>query len=357
MRSALFAAAVALVVSASTRADVQTTKGTPDMKSISALAFGPKGVLFVGDPASAAIFAIETGDTSPSGTGAVNLDRIDAKVASMLGTTDKDVRISDVKVNPASGNIYLAVTRGPGNGQPAIVRVTRSGQVEPIALKDVQYSKVTIPNPADAKKARGGASTIITSMSFVDGKLIVAGLSNEDFASTLRTIPYPFKEADKGTGIQIFHGAHGKIETHAPIRTFVTYKVNKEANLMAAYTCTPLVKIPIDDLKPGAKVKGTTIAELGNRNNPLDMIVYQKDGKDYLLMANSARGVMKIPTQDFGSAEAITARPKSEKAGIQYESIDSLKDVAQLDKLDDKQAIILVGTPQSGYSLKTIALP
>jgi peptide-methionine (R)-S-oxide reductase len=30
---------------------------------------------------------------------------------------------------------------------------------------------------------------------------------------------------------------------------------------MAAYTCTPLVKIPVADLKAGAKVKGTTIAE------------------------------------------------------------------------------------------------
>jgi len=47
-----------------------------------------------------------------------------------------------------------------------------------------------------------------------------------------------------------------------------------------AYTCTPLVQFAIPDLKPGAKVKGKTIAELGNRNRPLDMIDYQKDGKD-----------------------------------------------------------------------------
>jgi hypothetical protein len=356
MRTTLFAVAVALVVSASTRVDAEATKGTPDIKSISALAFGPNGVLFIGDPVSATIYAIETGDASPSGSEAVNLDRVDAKVASMLGTTEKDIRISDVKVNPASGNVYLAVTRGTGAGQPAIVRINRSGKIEAVPMKDVQHSKVTIPNPADAKKARGGASTIITSMSFVDGKLIVAGLSNEDFASTLRSIPYPFKEADKGTGIQIFHGAHGKIETHAPIRTFAPYKVNKEDHLMAAYTCTPLVKIPVDELKPGAKVKGVTIAELGNRNNPLDMIVYQKGGKDYILMANSARGVMKIPTEGFGSAEAITARPKSEKAGVEYETIADLKGVMQLDKLDDSRAIILVQAGD-GFNLKTIPLP
>ena len=57
------------------------------------------------------------------------------------------------------------------------------------------------------------------------------------------------------------------------------------------------MKFPVSELKAGAQVKGTTIAELGNRNRPLDMIVYQKDGKDYLLLANSSRGVMKIPTE------------------------------------------------------------
>ena len=56
---------------------------------------------------------------------------------------------------------------------------------------------------------------------------------------------------------------------------------------MAAYTCTPLVKVPVAALKPGARTsRGRPIAELGNMNQPLDMIVYQKDGKDYLLMAN-----------------------------------------------------------------------
>ena len=45
--------------------------------------------------------------------------------------------------------------------------------------------------------------------------------------------------------------------------------------------------------------KGKTIAELGNRNKPLDMISYKKEGKDYLLMANSSRGVMKISTENI----------------------------------------------------------
>jgi hypothetical protein len=135
----------------------------------------------------------------------------------------------------------------------------------------------------------------------------------------------------------------------------VTYKIGKEENVMAAYTCTPLVKIPVADLKAGAKVKGTTIAELGNGNNPLDMIVYTKDGKDYLLIINTNRGVMKVPTAEFGSAPAITTKP-SVPGGVAYESITTLKDVTQLDKLDAERGIIMVKNG-TGFDLKTIPLP
>ncbi|WP_461146144.1 hypothetical protein, partial [Salinifilum aidingensis] len=37
-------------------------RGTPAIKSINALTFGPDGVLFIGDGRSAAVFAIDTKD-------------------------------------------------------------------------------------------------------------------------------------------------------------------------------------------------------------------------------------------------------------------------------------------------------
>src|SRR5262249_29873474 len=152
----------------------------------------------------------------------------------------------------------------------------------------VRFSKATLPNATDRNRTMS-----ITKMAFVKDRVFVAGLSNEEWASTLRAIPFPFSEVDNGANIQIWHGAHGKFETGSPIQAFVPYDIKGEAHILAAYTCTPLVKLPVADLKAGEKVKGTTIAELGNRNKPLDMIVYQKDGKDYILMANSSRGVMK----------------------------------------------------------------
>jgi len=352
MRTQLLAAAVALVASAAPALSADAlTKGTVDAKSATALAFSPKGVLFIGDSAGAAVYAVDTGDTKPAGDKPVNFERIDQKLASLLGTTEKEIKINDVKVNPASGNVYVAVTRGTGQGQPAIVKVARGGEPAALNLKDVPMSKVAIPNPASGK----GATNSITSMAFLNDKLLVAGLSSEQFASTLRTFDFPFKDADKGAAIEIYHGAHGALETRAPIRSFVPYKVGSEETVVATYQCTPLVKIPVSELKAGNKVKGTTVAELGNRNMPLDMIVYTKGGEDYILVSNTARGVMKIAAKQLAGAEAISTRIPG-TAGVKYDTVEALKGVTQLDKLDAGHAVLVVANGD-GFDLKTIELP
>ena len=121
----------------------------------------------------------------------------------------------------------------------------------------------------------------------------------------------------------MYHGAHGQFETAAPVRTFMTYDIGGKPSVLAAYTCTPLVKIPVEEFKPGAKIKATTIAELGNRNRPLDMIAYKKGGKDFILMANSARGVMKLDAKRTSTSTTQRRRSTSriaDKAGVPYET-------------------------------------
>lgn len=352
----LFAALLAVTVGAgaASAGDLTTgmSKGTPEFKSISALAFGPDGVLFVGDPAAGTITAVATGDTKPAGKDDVTVDDLGGAAAGLLGVKPADMTLNDVKVNPASGNVYLAAGRKSGGAM--LMKLDRgSKKLAELPLNDVMFSTVALPNANDKQR-----SEAITSMAFVDGKLVVAGLSNEEFASTLRAIPFPFKEADKGAGIEIFHAAHNKIETNAPIRTFAPYKVSGADYLIASYTCTPLVRVPLADLKPGAKVKGATVAELGNRNRPLDIIVYTKDKKDYALMANNARGVMKITLEGIDKAEHISKGVGGGgTAGTKFETVKELEGVVQLDKLDDDRALIVVEGKDKGLSLKTIKLP
>ncbi len=242
--------------------------------------------------------------------------------------------MTDLAVQPRTGNAFMAVMRGQGAGaRPALIRVDGAGKIELVDFARTTATKVTLPNPA--QRVEG-----ITDMAFMDGRLYVAGLSNEEFASKLRSIPYPFVSVDNGTSVEIYHGSHGALETRSPVYTFVPYRVDNTPHLIAGYLCTPLVKFPVSSLKPGEKVRGTTIAELGAGNRPIDMVLYQKGGRDYLLMSNTRRGVMKIPTEQFASAPAITARV-SDKGGIGYETVTAMTGVEQLDLLNETQSLVL----------------
>ena len=356
--SALLLLASLTAVAAAPAASLQS--GKADLGSAGALAFGPNSILFVGDSVGAAVYALDTGDRSADSSGKVEVSGINEKIAALLGTEPDQILVNDMAVNPSSKNVYLSVSRGRGpDAIPVILRLDHSGKLNELSLDSIRHAKVSLPNApaADAKDRRGRSLRVqaITDLSYVDGKVFIAGLSNEEFASTLRAVPYPFADAGKGTSVEIFHGAHGRWETHAPVRTFVPYEIQQEPHLLAAYTCTPLVKFPISDLKPGTKVVGTTIAELGNRNRPLDMIVYSKGGSDYVLMNNSSRGVMKMSTEKIHTFGGI--EEKTGPAGLPYETIVELKGVQQLDRLDDSNALILVQAESGALNIETIALP
>jgi hypothetical protein len=345
-------------------ANLGMKQGTPDIKSVGPIAFGPDGILFIGDPLGAALFAIQTEDTGKKSADAkYSLEGIDAKIADSLGTTADDILINDMAVNPASRTVYMSVSRGRGpDAIPVIVQVSADGDIKDFPLKDVAFAKAELNNPPEDRitgegRRRGNQRLeSITDVMFDDGRVYVAGLSNEEFASKLRSIAFPFPAAMDDTSIEIYHGSHGQYETRSPVRTFALYDIDGAPHLLAAYTCTPLVKIPIDKLVPGKKVMGDTVAELGNRNRPLDMVVYEKDGKDHVLMANNARGLMKISLKDVADTKPIT-EPVEDKAGLEYETIKDMSGVTQLDRLNDDSAVVIVQTENAGQNLRTMPLP
>jgi len=341
-------------------------EGTPALKSASKLAFGPEGILFIADTKAAAVVAVATGDTQLAGASKlVKVEGVNLKVAALLGTTPDEILIEDMAVNPVSRQIYLAVARGRGpSSTPAVIRVGADLAPVLVSLEKVRFSRADLPDaPVDAppkEGQRGGNPRLesITDIAFLENRLLIAGLSNEEFASTLRAIPFPFKTVANGSSVEIYHGAHGRFETRSPIRTFVPFNVGDQPHLLAAYTCTPLVQFPIKDIQPGAKIKGKTIAELGNRNRPLDMIVYEKGGKEYLLLANSSRGVMKVTTDKIETLDAI-GEPVKDGAtrGIAYETLAGWTGVDQLDRLDAGNALVLRQAGGGSLNLESLALP
>ena len=329
------------------------------LQSIGPLAFGPNGVLFAADRQAATIYAIDLGAQATGGApGAKDVAEIDKQIAATLGTDAAAVQVTDLAVHPSTKNAFIAVMRGTGaEAKPALLRVDGAGKLSVVALDGLTMTKAALPNaPVPGTGQRNPRMESITDMAFVDGKLVVAGLSNEEFASKLRSIPYPFASVENGTSVEIYHGNHGQLETRSPVISFVPYKVNNTPHLIAGYTCTPLVKFPVSSLAPGAKVLGTTIAELGAGNRPTDMIVYNKGGKDYLLIANTSRGVMKVATDGIANAAGITAKVNAETAGVGFEPITALKGVVQLDQLDAQRALVLTRV-DGALSLQAVALP
>lgn len=361
IRMVLCASVAALLLSAAVgqAADGwELEEGAVELKSAGPLAFGPDGILLVGDAKAATVFALDTGEAAGAPSKAQhNLENVQDKIAAVLGAK---ATVNDLAVNPQTGSVYLSVSQG--EKPAAIVRIDPQGKLSQLSLKKIAHSKSVLPNPPEDKvtgegRRRGNRrGESITDVAYVDGKVLVSGLSSGEAASTVRELAFPFAKADEGTSLEIFHGAHGRFEDYAPVRTFVPFNVDGEPSVLAGFTCTPLVRIPLSALTPGKKVRGTTVAELGNRNRPLDMITYEKDGKQFLLIANSARGVMKVSTENIGKQEGIEKKV-SGTAGQQYETIDSLKNVVQLDRLNEKNAVVMVQAEGGALSLQTVPLP
>ena len=350
--AAIFAAAV---LTCPARADLTTSlsKGSVELKSPGPLAFGPDNVLFVGDVGAATIYAIGTGDQATGDRkAALNIERLDLKVAELLGSTPKDFAIRDLKVNPTTGNVFLSVARTAGGG--LILRIDKSGKITEQPLKDIPCASFTLSSLPKSEKAR---TQSITCLAFVKDRVFVAGLSNEEFNSTLRSVPFPFKDSDQTTPVEIYHGSHGRWETASPVRTFLATEIAGKSNLLAAYTCTPLVKFPVDNLKAGEKIRGTTVAELGNYNSPLSMVEYQKDGKSFILIGNTARGVMKLAKEALGAAEQIPEKKVPQTAGPKYETVMKPAGEVRVDRLNDSMVVMLVKAKNGNTDLKSVDLP
>src|SRR6201999_1350875 len=115
--------------------------------------------------------------------------------------------------------------------------------------------------------------------------------------------PFPAGDARRSS-LEIFHVSHGKYETHSPIRSFVPYQGG--ASILATYTCTPVVRFAVDEVGTAAVAKGTTVAELGAMNTPLDMISYTTGGEEYLLVSNSRHPLLRLRAADIDVQEGLT---------------------------------------------------
>src|SRR5262245_20373970 len=349
-----FIAGIALAASAS----------AADVKSISRLAAGPENVLFVADWKSARVHAITLPPAAQKPAGAAfNILDLEDLLSRQVGGAK--VTVEDMVVRPGTAEVYIAVSYGAAKA-PALIVVSSDQRARRVNLKAVQSTSIALRDAptSDYKIWRETLerSFTVTDMKWRDGEVFIAGLSNQDFASTLRRIKYPFDSRQSITSVEIFHTGHNLIETRAPIRAMSFATLGGKPYLVAAYNCTPIAIIPLDELKDGAHIRGKTIAELGYGNTPADMLAYTKtnQGKTehFLMLVNFQLGSSIIPVSEL---EAASARPGIEKvvpfgqtAGLNVMPAP-LAGTLRLDNLDEEWFIVVRrGLEQDKLQLVTI---
>jgi hypothetical protein len=321
-----------------------------DIRSISRLAAGPENVLFVADWKAARVHAITLPQAAqkPQGT-AFNILDLESLLSKRVGGAR--ITVEDMVVRPGTAEIYVAVSYGAAR-TPALIVVTSDHEARRINLNAVKSTSIALRDAPTSNyafwKETPERSFTVTDMKWRAGELFIAGLSNQEFASTLRRVRYPFDSQQSVTSVEIYHTGHNLIETRAPIRAMSFATWGGKPYLVAAYTCTPIVTIPLDDLKDGAHVRGKTIAEFGYGNTPADMIAYTRTehGRtaDFLMLVNFERGASVIPVSQVEAASAgpgiNTLVPFGQIAGLDVTPAP-LAGALRLDNLDEKSFIVV----------------
>ncbi|MEM9263361.1 MAG: hypothetical protein AAGA22_07265, partial [Pseudomonadota bacterium] len=92
-------------------------------------------------------------------------------------------------------------------------------------------------------------------------------------------------------------------ETRAPIRAMSIQEIDGKSQLVAAYTCSPIVLIDIEEIVDGAKISARTLMDYGN-GQPLDMVSYTLNGEETLFLTSNSRSPHVIPVASLNGAKA-----------------------------------------------------
>lgn len=329
-------ATIALTTSLVTASMAQDTK--LDLKFAGALEFSDTGTLFVGDNYNGSIYAFDfEGGNALDKVAPVNILNIDTKIADVLGVAPSALAINDMAVHPVTAEVYISVTRiGNFESAPAIMKITQSSDIELVDLASLSFQKQELnhfPDQETTFRPRGlgenpplirdlakGEITLsslaIMDMEYHDGELFVSGVAFDNFLSTLRRMSYPFDGDQSAANVEMYHISHDQFETRAPIRAMSIHEIDGKMQLVAAYTCSPLVLIDLDEIVDGAKISARTIMDYGN-GQPLDMVSYSFQDNDMLFLTSNSRSPQAIPLAGLSNAKGYT--PEDFKRGGQMD--------------------------------------
>lgn len=347
---------------------VQAEQGNPNIKTIEAIAFGPKGLLLIGGGAQ--VVSVETGDVTPSKWSKTEIADIDQILAGKLGLTAKDIEVRKLAVNPASQKAYVAL-QSLKTKASVILTIDGAGNVAEFPLDDVKYTSYTLATPKLSIDK-------VTDIAWAGGRIVAATQASDKFASRVFTINPSAKDgAPTQISTKTYHVGHGQWETRAPLRVLMPYEENGKTSVVGSFTCTPVVRYNIDDAKDDDQVTGNSVLELGTGNTPRGMFAYERDGKRFILVSVGRNN--KKPAFGFPSAYWVarvdaellkettninekapwrdgTAKGGAQQVGDRVLVAKEYFGTQQMDRLDATRALAIV-EDKGGLSLRALPLP
>ena len=369
-KSLLAASVVALASSGAVSAQ--------SLSSAGALAFDTGNTHFVGDAKAGLVHAFDLTDAltdqadyqlgrAQTFEGRTIFNHLDVEIAALLGVKPADIAINDMVVHKPTKQIFLSVHRGHGPDAEAVVIAVNNGALELVDLAAADHSSMSVGPVPTAETLECGQPLNKLAISDIDyycGELFVAGVSNEEFSSKLRRIPFPFTNEISTSSIEIWHAVHAQYETRAPIISQTIAELDGEPTLVAIYACTPIVRIPLAELSDGAEARGTMTGELGFGNTPLDIAPYVNgwDGTSNVVVTNTNRSAASLNLDAIATAEAM---PHGEGVGKVFivAGVDQfplpMSGTLHLDTLDDTYALVVRHSPEDvrNIQLHTVPMP
>ena len=282
-------------------------------QSVTVIKFGNEKTLFVGDSKSATLYAYSIGaSNNPEAQKAYNIHDLSKKIVTFAKVDAMGIIVRDMAIHPTSKEAFIAFDTKTKTGYTSqIIVVNQAGKIRKFDLINTKHTEIKL-NDAPTRNFTFWDKTPMRSLTFTDidfykGKVYVSGMSNAEFSSALRVIDFPFNDKVSTSSVEIFHAVHGQNETRAPIQTLQFVTLNNEDYIVAAYTCTPLVLIPVKELKDGAHILGKTIAEMGYGNTPIDIIKFQSEGFDKkpyegIILSNRNRTAQFVNINDMAKS-------------------------------------------------------
>ena len=343
--------------------------GTPTLKTISVIRFAPGGVLLIGDGPGSQLVAVQTNDSQKQQWEQTTVEGITDKLAARIGIPAKELEIRSMAVHPESRKVYFAVAN-TRTKKAVILTVDSRGTINEFALENVPHVVVPLP------KGEQSPVTRITDLAWMGDRVLIGATASEEFAAKVCSIPAPLDANSKGLAFstETYHVSHRKWETRAPMTTLMPYEQGGRKFVVGAFACTPVVRYPLDEVQPGAKVKGESVIELGSGNQPRGMFAYEKDGQGYVLM-NAFR--FHHERRPYGWSPYVTFRMElglldereklnesalyrlagTKPATDRIRLVEEYFGVMHLDRLDKNRAVVIRQLPNGAKELAVLPLP